>query len=216
MSNEKILSKYAGGMFFERSTCNSRVSFLLPFPAIFFSFRSSNALEGVLSRHQRSPGAHLRGAHSHGHLRISTATADSKRNLHLVPRELRLLPTKREHVEGQRLEGGPSLFHFQFPLCLEEDSFPEELRYLCSSRFFQNAVRHNLSLHKCFKRVENVKGAVWTVDEEEYHRRRPQRSYRTSPTPREAETMNGDGAKPTVSNASSEGLSVDIKREAGR
>lgn len=24
-------------------------------------------------------------------------------------------------------------------------------------------------------RVENVKGAVWTVDEVEYHRRRPQR-----------------------------------------
>ena len=24
-------------------------------------------------------------------------------------------------------------------------------------------------------RVENVKGAVWTVDEIEYHRRRPQR-----------------------------------------
>ena len=40
---------------------------------------------------------------------------------------------------------------------------------------FQNAVRHNLSLHKCFMRVENVKGAVWTVDELEYHRRRPQR-----------------------------------------
>ena len=29
----------------------------------------------------------------------------------------------------------------------------------------QNAVRHNLSLHKCFTRVENVKGAVWTVDD---------------------------------------------------
>ena len=36
-------------------------------------------------------------------------------------------------------------------------------------------MRHNLSLHKCFTRVENVKGAVWTVDEIEYHRRRPQR-----------------------------------------
>jgi len=41
---------------------------------------------------------------------------------------------------------------------------------------WKNAVRHNLSLHKCFSRVENVKGAVWTVDEVEYHRRRPQRS----------------------------------------
>merc|ERR1719495_980265 len=41
---------------------------------------------------------------------------------------------------------------------------------------WKNAVRHNLSLHKCFSRVENVKGAVWTVDEAEFHRRRPQRS----------------------------------------
>jgi hypothetical protein len=39
----------------------------------------------------------------------------------------------------------------------------------------KNAVRHNLSLHKCFMRVENVKGAVWTVDEVEFYKRRPQR-----------------------------------------
>ena len=39
----------------------------------------------------------------------------------------------------------------------------------------QNAVRHNLSLHKCFMRVENVKGAVWTVDEIEFYKRRPQK-----------------------------------------
>lgn len=39
----------------------------------------------------------------------------------------------------------------------------------------QNAVRHNLSLHKCFVRVENVKGAVWTVDEVEYQKRRSQK-----------------------------------------
>merc|ERR1719458_1688629 len=37
---------------------------------------------------------------------------------------------------------------------------------------WKNAVRHNLSLHKCFKRVENVKGAVWTVDDLEYHKKR--------------------------------------------
>merc|ERR1719270_761633 len=37
---------------------------------------------------------------------------------------------------------------------------------------WKNAVRHNLSLHKCFKRVENVKGAVWTVDDIEYHKKR--------------------------------------------
>ncbi|XP_026109043.1 forkhead box protein P1-B-like isoform X2 [Carassius auratus] len=40
---------------------------------------------------------------------------------------------------------------------------------------WKNAVRHNLSLHKCFIRVENVKGAVWTVDELEFQKRRPQK-----------------------------------------
>ncbi|XP_015916846.1 forkhead box protein P1 isoform X3 [Parasteatoda tepidariorum] len=40
---------------------------------------------------------------------------------------------------------------------------------------WKNAVRHNLSLHKCFMRVENIKGAVWTVDEIEFYKRRPQR-----------------------------------------
>jgi len=59
---------------------------------------------------------------------------------------------------------------------------------------WKNAVRHNLSLHKCFMRVENVKGAVWTVDELEFYKRRPQRlqerlpssnsnASSTSPTP---------------------------------
>lgn len=44
---------------------------------------------------------------------------------------------------------------------------------VCPVTVTQNAVRHNLSLHKCFVRVENVKGAVWTVDEVEYQKRRP-------------------------------------------
>lgn len=30
---------------------------------------------------------------------------------------------------------------------------------------WKNAVRHNLSLHKCFARMENIKGAVWTICE---------------------------------------------------
>ncbi|XP_075041107.1 forkhead box protein P3 [Mixophyes fleayi] len=37
---------------------------------------------------------------------------------------------------------------------------------------WKNAVRHNLSLHKCFVRVENMKGAVWMVDELEFQRKR--------------------------------------------
>lgn len=46
------------------------------------------------------------------------------------------------------------------------------------SCFTQNAVRHNLSLHKCFVRVEGGKGAVWTVDETEYQRRKGQKYHR--------------------------------------
>lgn len=42
----------------------------------------------------------------------------------------------------------------------------------------QNAVRHNLSLHKCFVRVEGGKGAVWTVDETEYQRKKGQKHHR--------------------------------------
>ncbi|CAJ0931279.1 unnamed protein product, partial [Mesorhabditis belari] len=49
---------------------------------------------------------------------------------------------------------------------------------------WKNAVRHNLSLHKCFTRVEqNVKGAVWTVDDSEFYRRRPQRASVTRSQP---------------------------------
>ncbi|XP_030222796.1 forkhead box protein P2-like isoform X1 [Gadus morhua] len=47
---------------------------------------------------------------------------------------------------------------------------------------WKNAVRHNLSLHKCFVRVENVKGAVWTVDEVEFQRRRSQKLTGTPST----------------------------------
>ncbi|EZA48497.1 Forkhead box protein P4 [Ooceraea biroi] len=64
---------------------------------------------------------------------------------------------------------------------------------------WKNAVRHNLSLHKCFMRVENVKGAVWTVDEVEFYKRRPQRACSTtggvpskSPTLTHSPTMYGD------------------------
>ncbi|XP_061574345.1 forkhead box protein P3 isoform X2 [Cololabis saira] len=46
---------------------------------------------------------------------------------------------------------------------------------------WKNAVRHNLSLHKCFIRVEGGKGAVWTVDEREYQRRRGQKYHRDCP-----------------------------------
>ncbi|KAF3697395.1 Forkhead box protein P3 [Channa argus] len=42
---------------------------------------------------------------------------------------------------------------------------------------WKNAVRHNLSLHKCFVRVEGGKGAVWTVDETEYQRRKGQKYH---------------------------------------
>ncbi|KAM5221885.1 forkhead box protein P3 isoform 1-T1 [Ctenodactylus gundi] len=48
---------------------------------------------------------------------------------------------------------------------------------------WKNAIRHNLSLHKCFVRVESEKGAVWTVDEFEFRKKRSQRPSRCSNPP---------------------------------
>ncbi|KER28292.1 hypothetical protein T265_13611, partial [Opisthorchis viverrini] len=47
---------------------------------------------------------------------------------------------------------------------------------------WKNAVRHNLSLHKCFRRVETASGSVWVVDENEYQRRKAKRVVRWFPT----------------------------------
>lgn len=38
--------------------------------------------------------------------------------------------------------------------------------------FSQGAIRTNLSLHKCFVRVEDEFGSFWTVDDEEFKRGR--------------------------------------------
>merc|ERR1719495_1432617 len=68
---------------------------------------------------------------------------------------------------------------------------------------WKNAVRHNLSLHKCFSRVENVKGAVWTVDEIEFHRRRPQRSNEGN--------NNNDGGSPNTTPGYEESFNRSIQ-----
>lgn len=53
---------------------------------------------------------------------------------------------------------------------------------------WKNAVRHNLSLHKCFRRVETASGSVWVVDENEYQRRKAKRVVRWFPN---SSTNNG-------------------------
>ncbi|CAH2243723.1 jg8782 [Pararge aegeria aegeria] len=73
----------------------------------------------------------------------------------------------------------------------------------------QNAVRHNLSLHKCFMRVENVKGAVWTVDEVEFYKRRPQRAAHAPPPQMHAGFM---GAQSPPMMTSPHGYSEALKR----
>ncbi|XP_035456752.1 forkhead box protein P3 isoform X7 [Spodoptera frugiperda] len=74
---------------------------------------------------------------------------------------------------------------------------------------WKNAVRHNLSLHKCFMRVENVKGAVWTVDEVEFYKRRPQRAAHAHPPPMHAGFM---GAQSPPMMTSPHGYSEALKR----
>ncbi|XP_026224041.1 forkhead box protein P1-B-like isoform X5 [Anabas testudineus] len=61
---------------------------------------------------------------------------------------------------------------------------------------WKNAVRHNLSLHKCFVRLENVKGAVWTVDEIEFHRRRPQKTAGNGSLLKNSQNQNLAGCAP--------------------
>ncbi|KHJ45299.1 fork head domain protein, partial [Trichuris suis] len=91
----------------------------------------------------------------------------------------------------------------------------------------QNAVRHNLSLHKCFIRVENVKGAFWSVDEAEFYKRRNQRlslrfwcaGERASPSAMEltkaadSDSPYDDAADEQEDEMTSERAEVTIKRE---
>ncbi|CAH8596013.1 unnamed protein product [Heterobilharzia americana] len=62
---------------------------------------------------------------------------------------------------------------------------------------WKNAVRHNLSLHKCFRRLETTSGSVWIVDESEYQRRKAKRAVRWYP--------NTNGAKHQGSTKSARG-----------
>ncbi|XP_045518894.1 forkhead box protein P1 isoform X2 [Pieris brassicae] len=75
---------------------------------------------------------------------------------------------------------------------------------------WKNAVRHNLSLHKCFMRVENVKGAVWTVDEVEFYKRRPQRATHAPPPPLHHAGFLGAQSPPMMT--SPHGYSEALKR----
>jgi len=77
---------------------------------------------------------------------------------------------------------------------------------------WKNAVRHNLSLHKCFMRVENVKGAVWTVDEVEYHRRRPQRGCSAGNVQAKSPTM---GPSMNLGNQFGDNINASLKNALG-
>ncbi|XP_067132789.1 forkhead box protein P1-like isoform X2 [Centruroides vittatus] len=81
---------------------------------------------------------------------------------------------------------------------------------------WKNAVRHNLSLHKCFMRVENVKGAVWTVDEIEFYKRRPQRIQEriTGSLSQSQETPNQVGSPPLHHNPGLYGDSLNASLQA--
>ena len=52
-----------------------------------------------------------------------------------------------------------------------------------------------MSVHKCFIRVENIKGAVWTIDDEEYYKRRPPRGVGSNASPSSNQSI---GQSPTL------------------
>lgn len=64
-----------------------------------------------------------------------------------------------------------------------------------TSTFHQNAIRTNLSLHKCFVRYEDDFGSFWMVDDNEFVKRRHlsrgrPRKYEPSPSPTGGEQSN--------------------------
>ncbi len=76
----------------------------------------------------------------------------------MVYEELYLFPRQQSNMEGEGLMLSRVL----------------TVSSLLSLHALQNAIRHNLSLHKCFVRVELSKsrGAVWTVDDSLYKKKR--------------------------------------------
>ena len=65
-------------------------------------------------------------------------------HLQLVPGQIRVLQKQLRHLEGRH--------SYSWSRCHDE------------ILDVQNAIRHNLSLHKYFKRMQTPKGWVWVVD----------------------------------------------------
>lgn len=81
-----------------------------------------------------------------------------------------------------------------------------------NAQTWKNAVRHNLSLHKCFMRVENVKGAVWTVDDMEYCRRRPLKINSNSGT---SSSASSSSSPSSISNQSNNIMYKKVSNQSG-
>lgn len=84
-----------------------------------------------------------------------------------------------------------------------ESSF---LYFRKNAQTWKNAVRHNLSLHKCFMRVENIKGAVWTVDEGEFCKRRLTRGAEKGTNHNESSSSYGHNTSARLSTGEDQAL----------
>ena len=92
---------------------------------------------------------------SAGHSGVQWAVPDLVWYICMVHEEFYLLQRQQPNMEGEQVIA----------------ALLKSWHTLCDS---QNAIRHNLSLHKCFVRVELSKsrGAVWTVDDSLYKKKR--------------------------------------------
>jgi len=83
----------------------------------------------------------------------------------------------------------------------------KSLYFNSNTATWKNAIRHNLSLHKYFKRIQTKKGSMWIVDEEEFLQRKL-RKRRSSLDSRQSANTSADCSRSCSPNLRSQFFSL--------